>query len=455
MYRTAIDDLKTWYQGRKRKPLVLRGARQVGKSTLVRLFASGMDLQLIEINLERHLFLDDVFRTLDVVRILAELEGIAGRIDNPDKVLLFLDEVQATPYALQALRYFLEDRPDLAVIAAGSLLEFTLADHSFSMPVGRIVYYRLGPMSFAEFLRVRDAEYFDYYISYNQNGIPAESRHRRLLQYQREYLFCGGMPEAVQTFCESPEKPEDVNEVHRSILDTYTDDFSKYARKRDLALLQRIFRTLPLHVGRKLKYSSLADGCKTETIRSALDLLCKALICTRVYHSDCSGIPLAAGRREKVFKVLYLDVGLLNYLCGMRWDGIRNLDERKLIHEGAMAEQFVGQELLLKYRDELHFWMREGRSNNAELDYVIPDGSSFIPVEVKSGKSGTLKSLHQFVLLKGVSRALRFDLNPSSTQEVKVQAVTSGGEGKDISFRLDSLPLYFAGSPPGLVWTNV
>ena len=444
LYRNAIDDLKSWFQAGKRKPLVLKGARQVGKSTLVRLFASEMDLQLIEINLERYLFLDEVFRSLDIVSIIAELEGIAGRIENPEKTLLFLDEIQATPHALQALRYFLEDRPDIPVIAAGSLLEFTLADHSFSMPVGRIVYYHLGPMSFAEFLRVRDSEYFDYYETWRKDDVLAVSRHEKLLQYQREYLFCGGMPEAVLSFCESGQNPEDVNEIHRSIIDTYTDDFSKYARKKELVLLQKIFRSLPLHAGRKLKYSSLAEGVRVETIRSVLDLLCKARVCTKIYHSDCSGIPLAAGRREKIFKILYLDVGLLNYLCGMRWESIRNLDERKLIHEGAMAEQFIGQELLLKYGDELHFWMREGRSNNAKLDYVIPDGSSFIPVEVKAGKSGTLKSLHQFILLKGVDKALRFDLNPPSFQDVNVQAVSPEG-GKEVSFKLRSFPLYFAG----------
>ena len=190
IFRQAEHHLKEWSRSRRRKPLVLRGARQVGKSTLVRQFAKINDMALAEINLERHLYLDAVFKTLDLNRIIHELEAVAGQRINSGNTILFLDEIQSTPHAIQALRYFYEEKPDIPVIGAGSLLEFTLADHHFSMPVGRITYYHLGPLTFKEFLSAASSDLVRYLSDFElEREIPLAA-HKKLLNHQREYLFC-------------------------------------------------------------------------------------------------------------------------------------------------------------------------------------------------------------------------------------------------------------------------
>ena len=450
MKRCSVADLFRWFKGRDRKPLVLRGARQGGKSTLVRIFAEEHGLLLHEVNLERHFYLDDVFKTLDIPRILSEIEGLTGEIRDPASSLIFLDEIQATPYALQALRYFYEERGDLAVIAAGSLLEFTLADHSFSMPVGRIAYYHLGPMSFKEYLLARDEELYGHLDNTRLDAPLPQTAHRRLLEKQREFLFVGGMPEAVNLFCETGSF-EQVADALRDILGTYLDDFSKYAGKHELLRLQKVFRQIPAQIGKKVKYSNISRENRAAEIKSAIDLVLKAHLCWKVSHSDCSGIPLAAGVQDRVYKLLFIDLGLLNSMLGLQWSHILNMDERKLIHQGSLAEQFIGQELIGltsgRKTPELYYWLREGKSNNAEVDFVLQSGTNILPIEVKSGKSGGLKSLQQFVLRKGTKLAVRFDLNRPSLQEVSVNV--NGTE--DLEFSLLSLPLYMVEELPRFV----
>jgi predicted AAA+ superfamily ATPase len=439
MYRTAEEQLHQWFGGNNRKPLVLRGARQVGKSTLVRIFAKEKGLALHEINLERHLYLGTVFRSGDINAIMGELQGLTGEIRDKERSLLFLDEIQAVPEAIQALRYFYEDVPELAVIAAGSLLEFTLSNHSFSMPVGRITYLHIAPVSFNEFLMATDPELHRFYASWKLDDEMPESRHQKLLLHQREYLLVGGMPEAVQAWIDSGLYSQ-VQDVQRSILDTCIDDFAKYARQSQLARLQRILRSIPANLGCKIKYTHLSRADRAAEVRSVIDLLCKARICTAVFHSDCSGLPLGAGRDDTVFKLLFLDSGLVCLQLGLNAAQLQKMDERTLVNEGPLAEQFVGQELMGMHRGkqapELYYWLREGRTSNAELDFVISQQNTIIPIEVKAGKSGTLKSLHQFIAHKKVPRAVRFDLNRPATQQLSADGVTC---------ELISLPCYMAG----------
>ncbi len=439
MHRNALKHLTDWFQSPRRKPLVLRGARQVGKSTLVRLFAKEADLTLFELNLERQLQLTQAFKSRDMRRIIAELEGLTGEFVNRPDALLFLDEVQAIPEAIQCLRYFHEDYPNLAVVAAGSLLEFALSENASGMPVGRVIYSHLGPMSFEEFLRVRDPELHEFLRRMPWREPIADSRHQNLLLRQREYLVTGGMPEAVAAFCESGSFKA-VQQVQGSIVDTYIDDFAKYAQKGELARLQKVYRSLPMFVGRKIQYTKLAGDERSAETRKALDLLVKAKLYTRITHSHCSGLPLRANAEEGVFKLAALDCGLLNYQLGLQWPQVQAMDERQLVNEGALAEQFVAQELLAGIdhtRDpELFYWLREARSGNAELDFVVSRGLSIIPVEVKSGKSGTLKSLRQFVQEKKAPLGIRFDLNQCGFQKIEMS-------GTD--FNLLSLPLYLCG----------
>ncbi len=442
IHRAAEHYLKDWFDKTRRKPLVLRGARQVGKSTLVRQFAKDQKLVLNEINLERHLPLNDVFKTLDMKQIMKELEGLLGRNILKSDSLLFLDEVQATPHALAALRYFYEELPELPVIAAGSLLEFALADHSFSMPVGRVEYLHISPISFSEFLECFDPDLEVWRDAAGRFEEIPKTAHQRLLSRLREYLFIGGMPEAIMEYIETGSL-FDVQEVHRSIVETYQDDFTKYASRGELVRLQRIFGQIPRNIGKKIKYVNLSREERSREIKSAVELLSRAQVCQKVTATHCSGVPLSAEASEDVYKLIFMDVGIVNYLCGGRWKDISDATAQTLINEGPLAEQFVGQHLayLDRSKPQLHYWLREGRANNAEVDYVITKGTKILPIEVKSGSSGTLKSLQQFALEKGCEQAIRFDLNPSSRMMVDAKT-RSGNTVEEVSFELLSLPLY-------------
>jgi len=442
--RESEHFLESWLHGGRRKPLVLRGARQVGKSTLVRRFAEKNGLVLNEVNLERHLFLDEVFRTTDVPGIFRELEVVIGRNIREPGGLLFLDEIQATPYALMALRYLYEEAPELPVIAAGSLLEFTLSDHAFSMPVGRIVYHHLHPLSFMEFVNALEPSLVRYLKELSCSSPPPRTAHVKLSQLQREFFFVGGMPEAVAAYQET-RSVTSVMEVHRSIVGTYQDDFAKYARQSDLVLLQKVMAHIPAALGRKIKFSAIDREQRSAKVKAAVELLVKARVCHKVCHTHGTGVPLAAEARESVYKLLFMDIGLANHILGLDWTWIRSMAEERLVNEGGLAEQFIGQHLInLSHGLDapvLHYWQREGKGGNAEVDYLVSRGPMILPVEVKSGKSGSLKSLHQFMYRRGLDVAVRFDLNPPSRQRVAHVVSTAKGTD-DVEFTLLSLPLY-------------
>ena len=445
--RNCAAFLDEWYAATRRKPLIIRGARQVGKTSAVRAFAEARGLVLCEINLEKHLQLDEVFRTYDLRKINLEIEAITGVNPNREGHLLFLDEIQATPHALAALRYYFEEHPDLPVIATGSLLEFTLSQANFSMPVGRVIYYHLFPLSFREFLQAIAPDLLKYLDRIGPGDEIPASAHRRLLEKQREYLFVGGMPEAVSVYRESGSLTE-VSEVHRSIVDTYRDDFHKYAAQKDLLRLQKIFSRIPQQLTQKTKYSHYDPEARANEVKGVIDLLTKARVCFPVVRSHCNGVPLSAEADEKSFKLLFLDVGLANHLLGATWSSIQNRSEAELINEGGLAEQFIGQHLLNleqgRQIPQLHYWLREGKANNAEIDYVIASAGRIYPIEVKAGKSGSLKSLHQFLSKKDRQIGIRFDLNPPSLQELKASIRVSGSHKQtgSVNYRLLSLPLY-------------
>jgi predicted AAA+ superfamily ATPase len=447
MKRQDERHLSAWFSTVRRKPLVLRGARQVGKSTLVRQFAAQQGLVLNEVNLERHLRLEKIFATLDMTLIRSEIEALVGRSITAPQSLLFLDEIQATPSALQALRYFYEDLPTVPVIAAGSLLEFALTARGFSMPVGRIDYHHMGPMMFREFLEAVEPPLCHYLDEITPDLTLPESSHLKLLLRQRQYLFVGGMPEAVLALVETGSL-EDAATVHRRIISTYEDDFAKYARQRELTLIQHIFRQLPRQVGQKVKYVNFSREERARDVKAVIEHLVKARICSRVYASPCSGVPLHADVDESICKLLFLDVGLMNHMCGVDWLALSRLDDTHLVNEGAVAEQFIGQHLAYASAGteapQLAYWLREARAANAEVDYVVSRGPEIFPIEVKAGRAGTLRSLHQFVAQKKTHVAIRFDLNPPSRQHVEHPLSHATGHSP-VGFDLISLPLYAVG----------
>lgn len=434
--------LSTWFAKKSRKPLMLRGARQVGKSTLVETFAGKQGLDLAVINLDRHPLLNDVFATKDPAKILPELEVIAGKKLTGGKQLLFLDEIQATPLAIPALRYFFEDMPQLAVIAAGSLLEFTLSEHGFSMPVGRIEYLHMGPLKFTEFLRaMKDDFLLQVMREWHQTEFSVTA-HTKLLDRLRQFMFIGGLPEAVASFAQE-ESFIAVRSIQQSILQTYQDDFSKYAKPARINILHKILQILPRIVGQKVKYTNIDRDLRAADVRLMLDLLVKARLLLPVYHSNASGLPIRAEIDDRVLKLFALDVGVLSYLARIEWPDIAHRDETALVNEGSLAEQFVAQHLAYGSAGaeppELYYWLREGRSNNAEVDFLTHLRGRVVPIEVKAGQKGTLQSLMEFVHQKNSHVALRFDLNRPSLQDLSVTRA-----GKNIKTRMLSLPIYMA-----------
>jgi predicted AAA+ superfamily ATPase len=313
------------------------------------------------------------------------------------------------------------------------------------MPVGRIQYLHLGPMTFREFAEAIALDLIRYLDKVDIGASLPKAAHEKLSSLHRRYLYVGGIPEAVHVYQESSSLSE-VSEVHREILETYIDDFSKYARAKYLALLQRVFSSIPRALGQKIKYVSLAKGERAATVRSIIDLLIKAQIVIPVWHSHCTGVPLGADIDDRVFKLVFLDVGLANALCGMSWHDISDMDETTLVNEGGIAEQYVGQELahLDGRKPQLTYWQREGKSDNAEVDYIKALGNRIVPIEVKAGKSGSLKSLHQFILRKEVPLAVRFDTHQTSTQSITQKVRTKTGSD-EVSFDLVSIPLYAVG----------
>ena len=460
MYRHRLRVMREWLGRPTRKPLVLRGARQVGKSTLVRLLcaAEEADRDLLTVNLERHPHLTETFASNDPTTILNVIEAASGQ-SLSERTVLFLDEIQAAPNAFVSLRYFLEEMPELPIVAAGSLMEFLLSDHSFSMPVGRIEYLDLHPMTFTEFLRatgedrlVREIESLEWPPG-AALPTPHPVVHQRLLELLRLYCFVGGMPEAVKVYAET-RRLRAVSAVHANIVDTWRDDFPKYAARRDLTRMLRVFNFAARHAGRKVKYSNVSPDDQSATIRRDIDLLAMARVITKVTHSQCSGLPLQADVKEKVFKLIFLDVGLVNAICGLGWQTIADQTGSQLVNAGPGAEQFIGQHLqfLIAERPnrELTYWLREGRSNNAEVDYVCELGGHIVPIEVKAGLAGTLKSVHQFVAEKRAPFAVRFDANLPAVQTVDAE-VRRGHGSERVRYRLLSLPLYLVERLPRLV----
>ncbi len=450
MKRTGLDYLGHWKGKKTRKPLVIRGARQVGKSYLVRLFARSYALELLEINFELNDDYIACFQSKDPKQIITLLELKASQKVVPGKTLLFLDEIQVAPSVLATLRYFYEILPQLHVIAAGSLLEFVLEEHSFSMPVGRIEYMHLGPLNFKEFLDGIGKESIRKFVEqYDYNTLFPLAVHNELMRMLKLYLAIGGMPEAVQVYNETGSLLE-VDMIKQSILLTYRDDFSKYGRRFNHSRMQKVFQKLPFQIGQKLKYVNFDQNEKSADLKKSLHLLELARIYYPVYHTAANGVPLRAQINEKMQKPLFLDVGLLTKACGMSYVDIEAVDKMTLVNSGSICEQFIGQHLLYAksyYEEpELFYWCREKRQSSAEIDYIWTIDQNIIPVEVKAGKTGTLKSLHVFIKEKTLDYGVRFNADIPSYCDVPISLPCSPGR-----FRLLSLPLYMVEELPRIV----
>ena len=444
MHRWALSYLSTWKSRKSRKPLVIRGARQVGKSYLVALFGQSDFNQVVEVNLERNPELASLF-SLSPYKTIRNLELRFGVSIVPGSTLLFIDEIQTAATVLASLRYFYEELPELHVIAAGSLLEIALEQLSLSMPVGRVEYLHLGPMQFEEFLLAIGKEQLAQFLGeLLVDGVIPPAIHSQLLDLLRLFLHIGGMPAVIQAYVDSGSLLE-CDIVKQSILSTYRDDFGKYGRRVNHQRLTTVYDKLPRLVGSQFKYVQLDRHERAKDLAVALRQLCLARVAFRVRHSSGNGLPLGAEVNERKSKLLFLDVGLMVSSLGLDLIDIEQADDVLLVSQGAVCEQFVGQHLLYSrqlYKEpDLHFWVREERNSTAEVDYIIAVGSEIVPVEVKAGKTGTLKSLQLFLKEKKRSIGLRLNSAPPSLLQAKMSL--PGHE--QIRFSLVSIPLYMVG----------
>ena len=455
MQRFLLDDLIDWARRRDHKPLIVRGARQVGKSHLVHMLADTTFDHFLEIDFEADIDAASLFASKTPARIIPLLEARYGVPVRPGKTLVFLDEIQAAPKVLATLRYFHEKAPDLHVVAAGSLLDFVLKDHDFSMPVGRIEYAHLGPMTFEEYLLANDkAGLRDFIVDYTLADEVPTSIHEELLRLTREYMVVGGMPAGVASWVDTHDHRAG-DAIRQGLLSTFRDDFAKYGSRASHHRLEKLFQSIPMLVGQKFKYSHVDREERARDLKIALDLLTLARVVHRVHHTAANGIPLRAEADDRAFKMLFLDIGLLGKSCGLDAVDLATTDDLLLVNSGAVVEQFVGQHLLddRPYYDEpeLHYWARQKASAAAEVDYVVSIGSDVVPVEVKAGSTGALRSLHLFLRDKQRAFGLRFNSDLPSLYDGKT-GLTDGGE---IAFRLLSLPLYIVGQTRRLCRENL
>ena len=398
--RNIYKRLIKWKISRVHKPLLIRGARQVGKSFIVEQFGRNEFSNIITLNFERDPKYKTIFSTYDPVKIVEQIILITGQDIINDQTLLFLDEIQECPQAIVALRYFYEEMPNLHIIGAGSLLEFALHLKEYKIPVGRIQYLYMKPLSFGEFMDALNETKLNNHISEidNLNNL-SEVLHDKLLDIIRKYFILGGMPEVVNEYIKSGDIIECQN-IQKSILDTYEDDFGKYSKSSNIENLKKVFYSAAAMVGQKFVYSSVDNTVKSRDLKLAVNLLETAGVLTRIKRSNGDGLPLEANVKENYFKLLFLDIGLLHSVNGIYGETIMQKDLAS-IFKGAIAEQFVGQELLALQnpltKARLFYWAREAKNSNAELDYIIAIKGQIIPVEVKSGKTNKMVSLRMFM----------------------------------------------------------
>lgn len=399
MKRFIDTHLQKWAQSKGFKPLLLRGARQVGKTYAVRELGKTFDT-FIEINLELTPKARDMFTTdLHPQRIIQEIAYLTKQKVVPGKTLLFFDEVQAEPKAILALRYFYEMMPELHVIAAGSLLDFAI--ESVGIPVGRVEFLHMYPLSFLEFIHALDESILFKALTEHVFDKPMSTiAHDRLLRLVREYLAIGGMPEVVVAWAQE-KNAERCFKIQQSLIISYRQDFNKYAKKNQIKYLDVLFGAMPLHLGKKFKYSAVPGEFRKRELAPCIDLLVTAGVVHKVYDTAAQGLPLGAQIDPDTFKIIFLDVALAQAVLGLDTTEWLLSSEEPWINKGEIVEAFIGQEMLAYSRpvqkQQLYYWLREERTAQAEVDYVAVIKQAIIPIEVKSGAGSTLKSMHIFL----------------------------------------------------------
>lgn len=414
MKRRIFNELSEWRTDENRKVLLLRGARQVGKTYIIRELGKEFKY-FLEVNFEKDTEIHGFFdHNLDPERICTSLSAYFRIPIVEGETLIFFDEIQSFPKAIQTLRFFYENMPDMHVIAAGSLLEFALSDLT-SWGVGRIRSLYMYPLSFDEFLLANEEEALIEMKKESSAEKPLfPAFHEKLLEYLRYFLLIGGMPETVKAFIENRTNMKAVQDSIRDITTSYYDDFAKYNRRIPVLRLREVMNSVVKQGGGKYIYSKAGSLSNPAQAKEALDLLEMAGLVYKVYHSSGQGIPLGSGLNYKKFKCLLHDSGIFQQIAGLRISDLMLTDNIDVLNKGSIAEAFVGVELI-KYSQEtekkqLYYWHREKRGSNAEVDYLIEEGSQIVPVEIKSGSTGKMQSLNLFINERSSSKGIRLSL---------------------------------------------
>lgn len=414
--RDIDQRLVRWTKAPQRKPLILRGARQVGKTECVHHLSETTFKSFVEVNFERQRDYRKVFSlNFNVERVISELSALTGKEINPGETLLFFDEIQECPEAITCLRYFYEEMPELHVIAAGSLLEFVL--EKISVPVGRVTYDYLYPLSFAEFLGAMEGENWRTYLPVLDETLqspPSQAITSKLHTVLKNYFLVGGLPAAVRMFKETSSYL-DTAKVLDDLMLSFNADVQKYLKgDKQITSALRILTRVMKFVGKQVKYTELGDGDDIKRTKNALLALEQAGL-VHLIRSTQPGFPLGAEASDKHFKLVFVDIGLGQRILGTPAQEVLQSTNLMGNYEGKLAEQFVGQQLISAFAQKsgVYCWIRGEKGSEAEVDYLITNSTGVVPIEVKSGKSGTLKSLRMLMEkcgLKGICLQDRGDV---------------------------------------------
>ena len=406
MYRIAIEKLYKWKNSKRRKPLIIEGARQVGKTWLMKEFGEQAYADTVYINFDSNSRMADLFSAdLDTDRLIMGLELYAGRKINPDNTLLIFDEVQEVPRALASLKYFYENAPQYHIVCAGSLLGIALHQGT-SFPVGKVDFLKLYPLSFGEFLMATGNERFAELLK-KQDYEMITSFKQTYIDALKHYYFVGGMPEAVQSFAESKDFNE-VRAIQKRILAAYEQDFSKHAPNEIVPKIRMLWNSIPSQLARENKkfiYGLVREGGRAREYETAIMWLSDCGLVHKVSRVNAAGIPLKAYEDLKAFKLFIVDVGLLGCMTGLRQRTLLDGDDLFVEFKGALTEQYVCQQL--KTIEDLGVYYYTNDRGSCEIDFVVDTGEQIVPIEVKTSIHTKSRSLDLFVKMYNPNYAIR------------------------------------------------
>lgn len=397
MYRIAIEKLYQWKESKRRKPLIIEGARQVGKTWLMKEFGEKAYQDTIYINFDSNSRMSELFsEDLNVDRLIMGIELYAGKKIDPDHTLLIFDEVQEVPKALSSLKYFYENAPQYHIVCAGSLLGIALHGGT-SFPVGKVDFLNLYPLSFKEFLMATTGERFAELLE-NQDYQMVNAFKQTFIDALKQYYFVGGMPEAVESFVEEKDFNE-VREIQKRILSAYEQDFSKHAPIEIVPKIRMVWNSIPLQLAKENKkfiYGLVREGGRAKEYETAIMWLCDCGLIHKVSRVNAAGLPVKAYEDLKAFKMFLVDVGLLGCMTGLRQRTLLDGNELFTKFKGALTEQYVCQQL--KTIQDLDIYYYTNDRGSCEVDFVVDTGEEIVPLEVKAEvnlKAKSLKNYHE------------------------------------------------------------